>query len=113
MIGVDDLVLMDQPSNDKIVDMLKTRYAADQIYTNIGPVLVAVNPFKAIPQNYTEARIREYRGKSYFELSPHIYALADDAYRNMTNYSENQSIIITGESGSGKTVRDFVVSSRF
>jgi len=43
--------------------------------TNIGPVLVAINPFKMIPRLYTEAKIREYKGKKYYEMAPHVYAL--------------------------------------
>lgn len=66
-------------------------------------MLVAVNPFKAIPSLYTEARIREYRGRNYYEVPPHPYALTEAAYNNMINYREAQAIIITGESGSGKT----------
>lgn len=102
-VGLDDLVLLDNLKEKKIVENLKTRYERDIIYTNIGPVLIAVNPFQNIPALYTEARIREYRGKNYFELSPHVYSLADNAYRSMTSHHTNQSIIITGESGSGKT----------
>lgn len=50
-----------------------------------------------------QARIREYRGKKHFEVPPHVYALADDTYNSMISYRENQCVIITGESGSGKT----------
>eukprot|EP00455_Lapot_gusevi_P019546 TRINITY_DN2088_c0_g1_i2.p1 TRINITY_DN2088_c0_g1~~TRINITY_DN2088_c0_g1_i2.p1 ORF type:complete len:303 (+),score=98.18 TRINITY_DN2088_c0_g1_i2:88-996(+) len=101
--GVDDLVMIDEVKDTKVLENLKTRYAADQIYTNIGPVLIAINPFKNIAHNYTEAKIREYKGKNFFELPPHIFALADDTYHKMMSYKENQCIIITGESGSGKT----------
>lgn len=101
--ALDDLVMLDSVKEDKILECLKNRYAADQIYTNIGPVLIAVNPFKMIHSLYTDARIREYRGKKYFELSPHVYSVADDTYSTMISYRENQCVIITGESGSGKT----------
>jgi len=57
--------------------------------------LIAINPYVLIPTPYTDARIREYRGKSYFELSPHAYSLADDTYRRMTGFEENLYIIIT------------------
>ena len=50
------------------------------------------------------ARLAEYRNKRYFEVPPHVYAVADDAYSSMINYRENQSIIITGESGAGKVI---------
>jgi myosin-1 len=85
------------------MSVLKNRYKDDDIYTNIGPVLIAINPFKTLKQLYTEARIREYRGKKYFEVPPHPYSLIDDAYTSMITYHENQCIIISGESGSGKT----------
>lgn len=57
--------------------------------------MIAINPYVLIPPLYTDARIREYRGKSYFEVSPHAYSLADDTYRRMTGYEENQCVIIT------------------
>jgi len=101
--ALDDLVMLDTISSDKILECLKNRYMMDEIYTNIGPVLIAINPFKMIASNYTDAKIREYRGKKFFELPPHVYALADETYNSMMNYRESQCIIISGESGSGKT----------
>ena len=59
-----------------------------------------INPFKMISSNYTDAKIREYKGKKHYELSPHVFALADEAYSNMISYRENQCVIISGESGS-------------
>ena len=85
------------------MSVLRNRYKEDLIYTNIGPVLIAINPFKRLPHLYTEATIREYRGKKYFEVPPHPYSLIDDAYNSMITYKENQCVIISGESGSGKT----------
>lgn len=102
-MSIDDLVLLEQLNESRVVSALKDRYTNDKIYTNIGPVLVAVNPFKMIRSLYTEATIREYKGRAYFEAQPHIYSLADSAYTQMKNYSNNQCVIITGESGSGKT----------
>eukprot|EP01083_Nonionella_stella_P167399 562502_1 len=101
--GVDDLVLLDNLTHNSILSCLKKRYMTDTIYTAIGPVLIAINPYVLIPHLYTDATIREYRGKSYFELAPHAYTTADDTYHRMTSFQENQCIIITGESGSGKT----------
>lgn len=100
---LDDLVMLDSVSEGRILDVLKNRYNKDLIYTNIGPVLVAVNPFKMIPSMYTEARIREYQGKKYFEMPPHPFAVIEEAYSNMNTYRENQCIIVSGESGAGKT----------
>jgi myosin-1 len=101
--AVDDLVMLDQINEQRILDCLCNRYASDTIYTSIGPVLIAINPFKMIQGLYTDAKIREYRGKKAFELPPHTYQLADETYFSMINYRENQCVIITGESGSGKT----------
>jgi len=98
--AVDDLVLLEEINEKKIVDTLSNRYNTDLIYTNIGPVLIAINPFKLIVGNYTDAKIREYKGKKSYELAPHVFALASEAYSNMISYRENQCIIITGESGS-------------
>jgi myosin-1 len=103
--AVDDLVLLDTISEGKIVETLQNRYSMDLIYTNIASVLIAINPFKMIASNYTDAKIREYKGKKHYELSPHVYALADEAYSNMISYRENQCVIISGESGSMKQTR--------
>mmetsp|Transcript_4423 Transcript_4423/g.6614 ORF Transcript_4423/g.6614 Transcript_4423/m.6614 type:complete len:1127 (-) Transcript_4423:97-3477(-) len=101
--ALDDLVMLDRISEENIVKCLQNRYSADEIYTYIGPVLLAVNPFKRISGYYTEGKIREYRGKKFYELPPHVFALADDTHTQMINKKENQCVIISGESGSGKT----------
>ncbi|KJE93198.1 myosin-Ib [Capsaspora owczarzaki ATCC 30864] len=100
--GVPDLVLLEEISEDAILSALKNRFANDAIYTYIGNVLVSVNPFKNIPI-YTDAHIQNYSGKQMYESEPHIFALADEAYRNMRDRAQDQCIIITGESGAGKT----------
>lgn len=64
---------------------------------------MAVNPFKLIQELYTDENLQEYRGKKHFEVSPHVYTVAEDAYSSMINYRENQCVIISGESGAGKT----------
>ncbi|KAL6069905.1 Unconventional myosin-Ie [Balamuthia mandrillaris] len=101
--GVDDMVMLSSVSNNGILENLKKRYNADQIYTYIGHVLICVNPYKSIPHIYTEQTLREYRGKYRYELPPHVYALADDMYRSMLSEGEPQCVIISGESGAGKT----------
>lgn len=100
--GVDDLVLLPKISEDQIVENLKKRYAVDLIYTNIGPVLISVNPFRNLGIS-GEEYVDMYRGHIAHELPPHIFALAEAAYRNMKDYHENQCVIISGESGAGKT----------
>ncbi|XP_014833887.1 PREDICTED: unconventional myosin-Ie-like isoform X3 [Poecilia mexicana] len=101
--GVDDMVLLSKISEDAITDNLKKRYMDDYIFTYIGPVLISVNPFKQLPY-FTEREVEMYQGAAQYENPPHIYALADCMYRNMMIDSENQCVIISGESGAGKTV---------
>ncbi|VDK43089.1 unnamed protein product [Anisakis simplex] len=71
--------------------------------TYIGPVLISVNPFKEMPY-FTEREMQIYQGAAQYENPPHIYALADSMFRNMMIDNENQCVIISGESGAGKTV---------
>ncbi|XP_056134061.1 unconventional myosin-Ie isoform X2 [Lampris incognitus] len=101
--GVDDMVLLSKINEDAIVDNLKKRYMDDYIFTYIGPVLISVNPFKQMPY-FGEKEIEMYQGAAPYENPPHIYALADNMYRNMMIDRENQCVIISGESGAGKTV---------
>nr|XP_057944461.1 unconventional myosin-Ie [Doryrhamphus excisus] len=101
--GVDDMVLLTKINEDAIVDNLKKRYMDDYIFTYIGPVLISVNPFKQMPY-FGEKEVEMYQGAAQYENPPHIYALADNMYRNMMIDRENQCVIISGESGAGKTV---------
>ncbi|XP_056331104.1 myosin IEb [Danio aesculapii] len=101
--GVDDMVLLSKITEDAITDNLKKRYMDDYIFTYIGPVLISVNPFKQLPY-FTDREVELYQGAAQYENPPHIYALADNMYRNMMIDSENQCVIISGESGAGKTV---------
>ncbi|TKS65858.1 Unconventional myosin-Ie [Collichthys lucidus] len=101
--GVDDMVLLSKINEDAITDNLKKRYMDDYIFTYIGSVLISVNPFKQLPY-FTDREVELYQGAAQYENPPHIYALADHMYRNMMIDSENQCVIISGESGAGKTV---------
>ncbi|XP_061738079.1 unconventional myosin-Ie isoform X2 [Nerophis ophidion] len=101
--GVDDMVLLTKINEDAIVENLKKRYMDDYIFTYIGPVLISVNPFKQMPY-FGEKEVEMYQGAAQYENPPHIYALADNMYRNMMIDRENQCVIISGESGAGKTV---------
>jgi myosin-1 len=100
---VDDLVLLDTLSEQAIVANLQATSKADSIYTWIGPVLIAVNPFRWINGLYTPELIRKYRGRYAWELAPHVYAVAEKAYKDLMSSHKNQVILITGESGAGKT----------
>lgn len=97
------MVLLSKISEDSIVENLKKRYMDDFIFTYIGPVLISVNPFKQMPY-FGDKEIEMYQGAAQYENPPHIYALADNMYRNMIIDRENQCVIISGESGAGKTV---------
>uniref|UniRef100_A0A8B9G4N0 Myosin IF n=1 Tax=Amazona collaria TaxID=241587 RepID=A0A8B9G4N0_9PSIT len=101
--GVDDMVLLSKISEEAIVENLKKRFMDDYIFTYIGPVLISVNPFKQMPY-FTEREVELYQGAAQYENPPHIYALTDNMYRNMLIDGENQCVIISGESGAGKTV---------
>uniref|UniRef100_A0A8K9V1Z6 Osteoclast-stimulating factor 1 n=1 Tax=Oncorhynchus mykiss TaxID=8022 RepID=A0A8K9V1Z6_ONCMY len=101
--GVDDMVLLSKINEEAITDNLKKRYMDDYIFTYIGSVLISVNPFKQLPY-FTDREVELYQGAAQYENPPHIYALADNMYRNMMIDCENQCVIISGESGAGKTV---------
>ncbi|KYM95104.1 Myosin-Ie, partial [Cyphomyrmex costatus] len=101
--GVDDMVLLPKINEDAIIENLRKRYMDDYIFTCIGPVLVLVNPFKQMPY-FGEKEVEIYQGAAPYENPPHIYGLADEMYRNMLIDNESQCVIISGESGAGKTV---------
>lgn len=85
-----------------VVHNLHMRYQADLIYTYSGLFLVTVNPYCPLPI-YTNEYINRYKGRSREDTKPHIFAMADEAFRNLVEEGENQSILVTGESGAGKT----------
>ncbi|XP_063608871.1 myosin heavy chain, muscle-like [Penaeus indicus] len=91
---------------------LKTRYQAKLIYTYSGLFCIAVNPYKRYPI-YTNRTVKIYQGKRRNEVPPHLFAISDGAYMAMVQCRENQSMLITGESGAGKTENTKKVLSYF
>lgn len=85
-----------------VVHNLHMRYQSDLIYTYSGLFLVTVNPYCPLPI-YTNEYINMYKGRNREDTKPHIFAMADGAFRNLVDEGENQSILVTGESGAGKT----------
>ncbi|KAJ3414276.1 hypothetical protein HDV05_006805 [Chytridiales sp. JEL 0842] len=100
--GVADFVILPEVNESTVVDNLQTRFSADKIYTYIGNVVVATNPYKSV-DIFGDSWIKKYQGTHPFEAPPHIYALADMAFRDMKDRDRDQCVIISGESGSGKT----------
>ncbi|XP_029196028.2 unconventional myosin-Ia-like isoform X7 [Acropora millepora] len=107
-IGVGDMVLLESLTEDSMLENLWNRYNNKDIYTYIGNVVVSINPYRKF-KLYTSEMIAKYRSRNIYELPPHIYAIADEAYRSMRDYNQDQCIIITGESGAGKTEASKVV----
>ncbi|KAL1005872.1 hypothetical protein UPYG_G00065020 [Umbra pygmaea] len=115
-VNKDDIQKMNPPKFSKVEDMaeltclneasvlhnIRERYFSGLIYTYSGLFCVVVNPYKMLPI-YSEKIIEMYKGKKRHEVPPHIYAITDNAYRNMMQDREDQSILCTGESGAGKT----------
>ncbi|XP_076174415.1 myosin-IIIb isoform X2 [Ptiloglossa arizonensis] len=99
---MDDLAALDMLSEDGIVDQLQHRYEQGQIYTYIGDILVAVNPFTNLGL-YTGIEQKRYKGQARSDNPPHIFAVADAAYQALLHQRQNQAIVISGESGAGKT----------
>ncbi|KFR08825.1 Unconventional myosin-Ih, partial [Opisthocomus hoazin] len=102
-VGVQDFVLLDSHTSETaFLSNLRKRYQENLIYTYIGTLLVSVNPYKEL-DIYTVTQMQLYRGVNFFELPPHLYAIADNAYRVMCSEYNNHFILISGESGAGKT----------
>uniref|UniRef100_A0A250Y869 Myosin-1 n=1 Tax=Castor canadensis TaxID=51338 RepID=A0A250Y869_CASCN len=100
---IEDMAMMTHLHEPAVLYNLKERYAAWMIYTYSGLFCVTVNPYKWLPV-YNPEVVAAYRGKKRQEAPPHIFSISDNAYQFMLTDRENQSILITGESGAGKTV---------
>ncbi|XP_056141358.1 unconventional myosin-Ic-like [Lampris incognitus] len=102
-VGVQDFVLLENYTSEAaFIENLRRRFRENLIYTYIGSVLVSVNPYKEL-EIYSKQHMGRYRGVSFYEIAPHIYALSDNTYRAMRTERKDQCILISGESGAGKT----------
>ncbi|XP_013862875.1 unconventional myosin-IXb isoform X2 [Austrofundulus limnaeus] len=99
----DDLCNLSTVTEDTVLQVLRRRFYKRKIYTYISDILVAVNPNKFLPQYYNPKYVKMYEKQPLGRLSPHIFAVADVAFRAMLSRQVNQCIVISGESGSGKT----------
>ncbi|KAF5704176.1 myosin heavy chain [Fusarium mundagurra] len=97
-----DMAELTHLNEASVVHNLHMRYQADLIYTYSGLFLVTVNPYASIPI-YGNEYVNMYRGRNREDTKPHIFAMADEAFRNLVEEGKNQSILVTGESGAGKT----------
>ncbi|XP_031440685.1 myosin heavy chain, fast skeletal muscle-like isoform X2 [Clupea harengus] len=100
---IEDMAMMTHLNEASVLYNLKERYAAWMIYTYSGLFCATVNPYKWLPV-YDQEVVEAYRGKKRMEAPPHIFSVSDNAYQFMLQDRENQSVLITGESGAGKTV---------
>ncbi|KAK9128425.1 hypothetical protein Syun_017222 [Stephania yunnanensis] len=101
--GVDDMTKLAYLHEPGVLQNLASRFALNEIYTYTGNILIAVNPFRRLPHLYDVHMMEQYTGAAFGELSPHLFAVADTSYRAMINEQASQSILVSGESGAGKT----------
>ncbi|TXG72473.1 hypothetical protein EZV62_001052 [Acer yangbiense] len=101
--GVDDMTKLAYLHEPGVLQNLRCRYDMNEIYTYTGNILIAVNPFRRLPHLYDSQAMEQYKGSAFGELSPHPFAVADSAYRLMINEGISQAILVSGESGAGKT----------
>lgn len=101
-IGRGDFVLLDEISTDSFIHNLRIRFNGGKFYTYIGEVCVSVNPYRTL-NIYGPDYVSQYKGREIFERPPHIFAIGDAAYKTMKRNGKDTCIVISGESGSGKT----------
>uniref|UniRef100_A0AAQ5ZX52 Myosin ID n=1 Tax=Amphiprion ocellaris TaxID=80972 RepID=A0AAQ5ZX52_AMPOC len=100
--GKADFVLLDNVSMEEFMGNLKLRFEKGRIYTYIGEVVVSVNPYRAM-NIYGRDTVEQYKGRELYERPPHLFAIADAAYKAMKRRNKDTCIVISGESGAGKT----------
>ncbi|XP_048223998.1 unconventional myosin-X isoform X1 [Perognathus longimembris pacificus] len=101
--GVDDMASLTELHSGSIMYNLFQRYKRNQIYTYIGSIIASVNPYRPIAGLYERAAMERYSRRHLGELPPHIFAIANECYRCLWRRHDNQCVLISGESGAGKT----------
>ncbi|KAI3782995.1 hypothetical protein L2E82_13056 [Cichorium intybus] len=101
--GVDDMTKLSYLHEPGVLQNLSTRFQLNEIYTYTGNILIAINPFQRLTHLYETHMMEQYKGAPLGELSPHVFAIADVAFRAMVNEGKSNSILVSGESGAGKT----------
>jgi myosin-5 len=100
----DDLTNLSHLNEPAVLHAIKLRYAQKEIYTYSGLVLIATNPFARVDSLYVPGMVQVYTGKSRASQAPHLFAIAEEAFDDMLRNGKNQTIVVSGESGAGKTV---------
>ncbi|CAF0777038.1 unnamed protein product [Brachionus calyciflorus] len=104
LIGQNDLTALSYLNEPEVLYNLEVRFlTSNQIYTYCGIVLVAINPYESLPI-YGNETIQAYNGRDVQNMDPHIFSVSESAFQKMIQFDQNQSIIVSGESGAGKTV---------
>ncbi|KAJ4820451.1 myosin [Rhynchospora pubera] len=101
--GVDDMTKLIYLNEPGVLFNLAQRYSLNEIYTYTGSILIALNPFTNLPHLYNTHMMEQYKGMQLGELSPHVFAIAEASYRAMMHDRRSQSVLVSGESGAGKT----------
>lgn len=100
----DDLTNLSHLNEPAVLQAIRLRYAQKEIYTYSGIVLIATNPFARVDSLYVPGMVQVYAGKQRATQAPHLFAIAEEAFMDMLRDSKNQTIVVSGESGAGKTV---------
>ncbi|RHN80083.1 putative myosin ATPase [Medicago truncatula] len=101
--GFDDMTKLAYLHEPGVLYNLESRYKINEIYTYSGNILIAINPFQSLPHLYDANAMKRYKGERIGNLSPHVFAIAEAAYRAMITEEKSNSILVSGESGAGKT----------
>ena len=100
----DDLTNLSHLNEPAVLQAIKLRYAQKEIYTYSGIVLIATNPFARVDSLYVPGMVQVYAGKHRSSQAPHLFAIAEESFSDMLRDGHNQTIVVSGESGAGKTV---------